>query len=75
MLSLEPSRHAENLTTEELCEWLKTIKLSDDYIKLFEKNDINGGVLATFEDEDLQEMGISQGFIRKKIMGQFRQLN
>ena len=75
MLSLEPSSHAENLTTEELCEWLKTIKLSDDYIKLFEKNDINGGVLATFEDEDLQEMGISQGFIRKKIMGQFRQLN
>ncbi|XP_065913406.1 uncharacterized protein [Dysidea avara] len=74
LLSAKPSGKAENMTTKELCEWLKTINVSDDYIKLFEENDINGGILTTFADEDLKDMGISKGFIRKKIMVQLRQI-
>ena len=74
LLSAKPSGKAENMTTKELCEWLKTVNVSDDYIKLFEENDINGGILTTFTDEDLKDMGISKGFIRKKIMVQLRQI-
>jgi len=62
------------MTIKELCEWLKTINISDDYIKLFQDNGINGGTLATLDDEDLKELGISKRFVRKNIMVQFRQI-
>jgi len=73
-LSAKPSGQAENMTTKELCGWLKTIRVSDEYIKLFEENDINGGTLATLNYEDLKDVGISEQFIRKKIIVQFRQI-
>ena len=73
-LSAKPSGQAENMTTNELCEWLKAIHVCDEYIKLFEENDINGGTLATLNDEDLEDMGISKRFIRKNIMVRFRQI-
>jgi len=73
-LSTKPSGQAENMTTKELCEWLKTIQISDEYIKLFEKNNINGGTLAALNDDDLEDMGISKRFIRKNIMVRFRQI-
>lgn len=74
LLSATPSGKAEKMTIKELCEWLKTINISDDYIKLFQDNGINGGTLATLDDEDLKELGISKRFVRKNIMVQFRQI-
>ena len=74
LLSSKPSGRAEKMTTKELCEWLKKINVKNDYIELFEQYGINGGALTTFSEEDLKEMGITLGFVRKNIMAQFRQI-
>jgi len=74
LLSSKPSGRAEKMTTKELCEWLRKINVKNDYIELFEQYGINGGALATFSEEDLKEMGITLGFVRKNIMAQFRQI-
>ena len=67
-LLLESMPKLENMTTTELCGWLKEIKIKDKYIKYFEEHDINGSVLITCEADDLKGLGISEGFIRKKIV-------
>lgn len=70
-----PSEKAKKMTTEELCQWLRKIKVSDDYIKLFEEEDIDGSVLAQYEFNDLEDLGISKGFVRKKIITKFRNIS
>ena len=62
------------MTSEELCQWLKEKCIADEYIECFRRNDIDGSVLAEYNGDDLEEMGISELHIRKKIMIQFRKI-
>ena len=62
------------MSVEDICIWLRQIKVDEDYIKLFEENDIDGCILVDYDASDLEEMGISKGFVRKKVIVQFRQI-
>ena len=68
------SDKAMGMTTEELCQWLKDIKVDVKYIEFFREENVDGSELATYDDSDLQELGISEQRIRKKIMVQFRKI-
>ena len=71
----QPSDKAKNMTTGELCQWMRNeLKISDDDINCFEREDIDGSLLAGFDVNDLQEMGIQKSFIRKKIITKFRNI-
>ena len=73
--SSSPSDKAKNMTTVELCQWLRNeLNLSDNDIKCFEKEDIDGSLLAEFDVNDLEEIGIQKSFIRKKIITKFRNI-
>lgn len=63
-----------NMTTVELCQWLKEKKISDKYIEYFEAEEIDGYELAQYTDEDLSQLGISERRIRIKILAQFRRI-
>ena len=69
-----PSAKAADMSTEELCQWLKDKKVADNYIACFREADVDGEVLEVYDDNDLKEMGITEPHIRKKIMIQFRKL-
>ena len=62
------------MNTEELCHWLKEKGVADKYIESFRKEKVDGSELATYDDDDLQDLGISEQRIRKKIMVQFRKI-
>ena len=70
----EPSDKAKSMSIEELCQWLKDKKIASEYIECFREDDVDGSVLAVYDDEDLKELGISEARIRKKIMVQFRNI-
>ena len=69
-----PSAKAMDMITEELCQWLKDIKIDVMYIECFRGEDIDGSVLAVCDDSDLKDIGISEPRIRKKIMVNFRKI-
>lgn len=69
-----PSPKAMEMTTEELCQWLKDIRVDVKYIESFREENVDGSELATYDDSDLQDLGISEQRIRKKIMVQFRKI-
>ena len=69
-----PSAKATDMSTEELCQWLKDKKVADNYIACFREVDVDGEVLEAYDDNDLKELGITEPHIRKKIMIQFRKL-
>ena len=69
-----PSAKATDMSTEELCQWLKDKKVADKYIAYFREGDVDGEVLATYDDNDLKGLGITEPHIRKKIMVQFRKI-
>jgi len=68
---IEPSK---KMTCKELCDWLRAKKIADKYIKLFDEDEIDGKELATYNDQDLQELGISESRIRKKILVNFKDI-
>ena len=74
LLTAPPSDKAKNMTLEEICQWLKEKNIADEYIECFKKDDIDGSVLAEYDDDDLKGMGISEPHIRKKIRIQFRKI-
>ena len=67
-----PSESAKKMTTNELCQWLQELKIPDGDVKCFEKEPVDGEVLAELDLEDLKELGIKRSFIRKKIIIKFR---
>lgn len=68
-----PSESAKTMTTKELCQWLRDeLKISDGDVKCFEKEAIDGNILAELDLEHLKELGIERCFIRKKIVIKFR---
>jgi len=70
----EPYPKGANMTTNEICEWLKTIQLPDEFIKCFKDHDIDGDTLADLTDDDLKELGVSVGYERKKIIKKFSKI-
>jgi len=70
-----PSQEAMNMTHKELCNWLREKKIAGKYLQLFEEDEsIDGGELATYDEKDLEELGIAESRIRKKILHHFRQI-
>jgi len=75
-LVVVPSQAAMNMTHKELCDWLREKKIAVKYLHLFEEDEtIDGGELATYTDQDLEELGILESRVRKKILYQFRQIH
>ena len=60
------------MSTEDLCHFLQQIGVEEKIIELFKKDNVNGCELACYDDEDLQELGITSKRIRKKILTRFR---
>lgn len=73
LLSRVPSENAKSMTTEEVIEWLKTIRLSK-YATVFEEHDVTGEELAVCTLETLKEMGIEKDLERRKILLRFRKI-
>lgn len=73
LLGRQPSVKALAMTTENLIEWLSTIKLSK-YAKIFAEEKMNGELLATCNVEALKELGIRNGLDCRKIILQFRKI-
>jgi len=72
--SLSASVKAKNMSSKQLCDWLKTKKIPEKYIKMFEDSDIDGELLAMFGETELEEMGIGESHIRKIILVQFSRI-
>ena len=73
LLAREPSEKAMAMTTEEVVEWLGTIKLSK-YAKIFQDEDVDGELLATYNVKNLEEIGVNSGADGKKILLRFRRI-
>ena len=73
-LTKQPSDKAMNMTTVELCQWLRDRNISQEYIEYFKREKIDGSELAAYKDEDLKDMGISEPRVRIRILTQFRKI-
>ena len=73
-LAKQPSDKAMNMSTEELCQWLKVKNIPDKYIEYFEREEVDGSQLAAYNEEHLEDIGVSESRIRIKIMTQFRKI-
>ena len=71
-MSIEDKQKA--MTTEDLCIFLKEIGINDKYIELFKQDKLHGCELATYDEQDLEDLGIDQRRIRKKILSRFKLL-
>ena len=65
------SDKAKSMTHEELCAWLKEKKIKEEYIDLFKEESIDGEEMATYGEAELEELGISESRIRKRILVNF----
>ena len=61
------------MTTEEVIQWLHSIKLSK-YADIFKENDVDGELLTWCTLQTLEEMGIKKDLDRKKILLHFRRI-
>ena len=59
------------LTVDDITEFLKKIKLGH-LAGLFSDNDVNGGLLIELSDDDLKDLGVENGFQRRKIISMFK---
>lgn len=62
---------ASTLTVNDISEFLKRIKLAD-LTELFSEKDVDGSLLLMLEDKDLEDLGVSNGFSRRKIVSKFK---
>jgi len=61
-----PQKDYLKMTIDEVVEWIKALKLSEDYSKLIIDNAIDGPVLVSMTNEDWKNLGITKfGDIRK----------
>ena len=56
-----------------LAEWLRSLGL-ESYAEVFERNDVDLGVLPSLSDADLQQLGLSLGH-RRKLLRAIAELN
>lgn len=62
------------MTTEDLCRFLKECKIQDKYIELFREDQVIGSELALYTEDELEDLGIKEKRIRKKILAHFKVL-
>ena len=67
-----PKEIADKMTVGDVTRLLEDIKLSC-YTDLFKENDVDGNLLFNLSVEDLKDMGISNGFHRRKIVTKFEE--
>lgn len=71
-----PDEKATKMTTEELCQWLlNEVKVSVSDVECFKKEEIDGSLLAEFDYEDLEELGVKKPLTRKKIVTRFKNIS
>ena len=61
---------ARKLSVHDVAEFLKEIKLGN-LVKLFCDNDVDGKLLQELSDDDLLDLGVKNGFQRRKIISKF----
>ena len=72
----QPSEKALEMTSQELCHWLRNeLKISETDIECFEREEIDGSLLADFYHGELEELGIKKSFVRIKIIKKFREIS
>ena len=62
---------ARTLSVDDILEFLKGIELAD-LTELFSENDVDGRLLIQLSDNDLKELGVANGFNRRKIVTKFK---
>ena len=63
-------RMANTLTVDDIAEFLIKIKLGQ-HVQLFTDNDVDGRLLLKLTDDDLKDLGVDNGFHRRKIISKF----
>ena len=61
---------ARTLAVHDITEFLKEIKLGY-LVGLFCDNDVDGKLLIELSDDDLKDLGVENGFHRRKIISKF----
>ena len=61
---------AEGVTKELVAQFLSKIGLKQ-YSQLFMENNVHGSLLITLDTDDLKDLGLSNGFHRRKIISEF----
>ena len=63
---------AASLTVDDVAEFLVKWKLQKCE-EVFRENDVDGALLLTLGEDDLQDLGVAKGFDRRKIISKFKQ--
>ncbi len=63
---------AQTLSVTDVVSFLKKFKL-DQYQELFEDEQVNGKLLQILSADDLEEMGVTKGYHRRKIVAKFEE--
>ena len=61
---------ARTLTIDDISEFLKGIKLAE-LAELFSENGVDGRLLIQLKEDDLKDLGVVNGFSRRKIIIKF----
>ena len=61
---------ANTLMVDDIAEFLKNIRLGQ-YVQLFTDDDVDGRLLLKLTDDDLKDLGVDNGFHRRKIISKF----
>ena len=59
------------MTKQDVEKFLHDIKL-DDYVTLFKENDIDGPMLVSMDEDELNDLGIANRFHQKKLIVKFK---
>ena len=71
LLVPEENDKGKQMTHQEVCNWLREKKVPDDVVKLFEQDEgIDGEEFFTYGLEELEDIGVAQMHIRKRILRQ-----
>eukprot|EP00457_Paulinella_chromatophora_P000717 gb/GEZN01000717.1/.p1 GENE.gb/GEZN01000717.1/~~gb/GEZN01000717.1/.p1 ORF type:complete len:1135 (+),score=233.59 gb/GEZN01000717.1/:179-3583(+) len=62
--------------TDQVAQWLTSVKISSEYVDKFRQADIDGPTLLELDEQTLEEdIGIDKRLVRKKIIGQIKTLH
>ncbi len=63
---------AASLSIDDVAEFLRKWKLQK-YEEDFRENDMDGALLLSLNEDDLEDVGVTKGFDRRKILSKFKQ--
>ena len=64
---------AKNWKVNEVCDWLKSLSISDEIIKKFQDKKISGESLLSYKEKDLTKLGVDGREIKKKYEEKLKQ--